>query len=254
MEEIVQCPACGSKVVPGKEFCTACGGAMSPTLRPAASSQTAPEVPKPVVDAASPAHVPPPAAKVNNADKSWVMRHKGLSIILAIAVVLVGIGIIQSNDSSDRVVAVLSCSPETLENLTTDWVDLGNSSMSAYAAIPDVLPPAAGSKRLKIRIARQTALQQKIQNECVNVSDSTAGTELLIAISDLQFSLSTLFTYYVAFLDNDTGTPKGINQRADTVDLAIDRFNAAWIAFGEEHGFNIDQTDDPVIDESKAAD
>ena len=243
MEEIVQCPTCGTKVGLEKEFCTACGGVMSPTSRPTASAQTPLAVPNPPVD-----------LRRDERLNHWVKRHKGLSIILAIAIVGIGIGIIQSNDSSDRVAAVLSCSPETLQNLTNDWVDLGNSSMSAYAAIPDVLPPAAGSKRLKIRIARQTALQQKIQNECVNVSDSTSGTELLIAISELQFSLTTLFTYYEAFLDNDTGTSKGINQRADTVSLGIKRFNAAWEAFGEEHGFNIDQTDDPVIDESKVAD
>ncbi len=226
---------------------------MSPTSRPTASVQT-------------PLAVPPSPVDLRRDERlnHWVKRHKGLSIFLAIAVVAGGISIIsslsnsdsqQSSGSADGVAyTVASCSPETLQNLTNDWVDLGNSSMSAYAAIPDVLPPAAGSKRLKIRIARQTALQQKIQNECVNVSDSTSGTELLIAISELQFSLSTLFTYYEAFLDNDTGTSKGINQRADTVSLGIKRFNAAWEAFGEEHGFNIDQTDDPVIDESKVAD
>ena len=68
MEEIVQCPACGTKVGLGKELCTACGGAMSPTSRP---SQAVPEVPKPAVDTTAPAHVPPPAANVGNASKNF---------------------------------------------------------------------------------------------------------------------------------------------------------------------------------------
>ena len=279
MEEIVHCPACGTKVGLGKEFCTACGGAMSPTSR---ASQAAPEVPKPAVDSAAPAHVPPPAANVNNADESWVKRHKGLSIILAIAVIGGGISIISSLSNSDspsasatadgisdgvaggnadeipEIVDIISdtpsCSPETLFDLVNHYVALQNRTLSAWSAIPDVLTDAAGSKRLKIRFARESAQERKIMNECVTVSDSTAATELLIAIAVLQDASSTLYTYYRSYLDADTGTIERVNERNEARNVAVDRFNAAWEAFGDEQGFEIDQTPTPPLDESKVAD
>ena len=253
---------------------------MSPISRPAASAQSAQQVPKPAVDTTAPAHVPPPAANASNSDTSWVKRHKGLSIILAIAIVGGGISIISNLSNSDSPQASATtdsvpdgvtdkipisdliagmndtpmCSPESLKNLVSEYIDLGNSTQSAYMAIPDVLTPAVGSKRLKIRFARESAQQKKIKNECAAVSDSNTGEELVASVKNLQIANSALYDYYEGFLDTKTGTSKGFEKRSDRATTAIDRFNAAWEAFGEEQDFKVDQTPDPPVDESKAAD
>ncbi|MSO47643.1 MAG: hypothetical protein EXQ67_06125 [Thermoleophilia bacterium] len=246
---------------PQERHCTACGAAVASTTDPTASAQPTRAVPNPAVDTPEPVRVPVSAPNDNHVNKSWIKRHKGLAITIAV-VGFAPIGVIsnrsnndtpQSGGTADGVAAFASCSPETLQDLVSEYIDLGNSTYSAYLAIPDVLTPAAGSTRLKIRFARESAQQQKIYY-CVNVSDSTADTELLVAITALQDANSILYTYYESYLDTKTGTIKGINQRADAVSTAIERFNAAWAAYGEEQGFEIDQTDDPTIDESKVAD
>ena len=252
-DEGESCSKCGANAPVGTEYCRACGA----SLRVAAPATSPPKPSSSGGNWSEAPAVKPLSAFQTSKSKVWVPLILGIAVIVAVVV------IVSANSSSDDQnsaagvaddgPAKASCSPERLRELAGEYVDLGNRTQSASAAVPDVLTPQEGARRIRIRFERETSKAQEIASDCVIVDDADSGEAVVQAVARLNAANTNLYTFLIAYLEDGDGTADGYGRRVDVSGNAIDGFNTAWEAFAEETGFSLNDNVS-TLDESSETD
>ena len=146
------------------------------------------------------------------------------------------------------------CTADRLESLVDTYIDLGNRTISAARAVPEVLSPERGAKRIRIRSARTVKAGEKIIATCGIVSDAESGEAVVAATMRLNATSQRWYTGLARYLETGELSEERLNRLVEANSAAIKAFNATWRAFGDEVGFSIDDTPDTPVDESKVAD
>ncbi len=284
------CPFCSTPADADEIFCAACGGKLaagrpkpaSPTLATPITSTATPSNPPHTTESGTwkcggcdrlvpvslrfcpgcgrqPSSV---AADAQHKRKRTTRRVVGVTVLAGI--VIAGIVLwtsAQDGDNSEPVgnAAVQpvdsqpveeSCTSDELRSMGQDFIDLGNSTLSAYDATEQSLSKVKGSRRIKIRFAREQAKAQEITNRCGSVARGLGRP-----VADLTNADSALYTYYTNYLDTGEDNQETQRRLDVAVEGAVDAFNAAWDAFLKEEGYPpVNQTEDPPVDEATAAD
>ena len=240
-------------MTPEGKYCAACGKA-----RVAAK----PASPKPVVETAAPAHVAPPAANASNADTSWVKRHKGLSIFLAIAVVGGGIRVISSLSNSDTQQSSGSaelqaeapaarCSNETLGDLYGDEVDAWWRVASVQSAwLDETISGSVLQRRLKKRLATYAATYKALTKACA--APTTDQSPLLEAEAAAYAADVAYARFLLRAAAGNVGSEAEFDRLRNNRKKATETASAAWEAFAVENGITLSPP--TPIDESKETD
>jgi hypothetical protein len=246
------CSKCGANTQDGSDYCRACGAALKvPAKAPSATAQP---------DSSSGSHgtpAKPLSGFQTGKSKVWGPLIIGIAVI-AVAAVIISVAT-NSGDSTDSTaapggeIATASCSAERLQELAGDYVDLGNRTQSAWAAVPDVLTPAEGAQRIRIRFKREWTKGEEIASECVVVEDAESGAAVVRAVEQLNEANSDLYAFFTAFLETGDGSEATLDRMSDNSNDAVKQFNAAWEAFAEETGFSINDNTS-TLDESSETD
>ena len=248
------CPFCSNVAAHGETHCAACGGSLASHAANAPATGASGAGARRASTATSDAgpNVKPSAGALR--------RHWLLTTTVAAIVVFGLIAVIVANRSAPAesnaslTPAPAACSSDDLENWTNQYIALANRTQSAYVATGDTLSETKGARRIKARFARETAIAEKIYTSCEVVAGPLIGQAVVSAIRRLQAANHSLYGYYLRYLESGVGTAVGGDTQGKAVDKAVAAFNAAWEAFGSSVGFTIDDTPDPVIDETKEPD
>lgn len=167
---------------------------------------------------------------------------------------------------------VRTCSSDELREYVNTYITLANRTVSAYEAWPDVLESEAAARRISVRLGRESKQAGTIIRSCGEIfalgdgdfdlsydvekslAIAAAGEDLVAAVRALNTANGRFWTFVARYIRTQEGSEARYDELASTADDAIDRFNAAWAAYGDEVGFSIDDTPDPPIDESQEAD
>lgn len=246
------CPKCGASTQDSSDYCRACGAALKVPVKVSSSTAQA--------DARSGSHgapAKPLSGFQTGKSKVWGPLIIGIAVI-AVAAVIISIAT-DSDENPDSTASAgggavtASCSAERLQELAGDYVDLSNRTQSAWAAVPDVLTPSEGARRIRIRFKRESTKAQEVASECVVVEDADSGAAVVRAVAQLNEANTDLYAFLTSLLETGDGSEATLERLSQGSGDAIDGFNAAWEAFADETGFSLNDNTS-TLDESSETD